>query len=672
MQKIYSLFLIKLFILSPFAFSGSICAVGGGSEERIDWSDAPYGWMVQQADSGHALVMHYSTGSTWLESYFKDLGAASAASLVIDSRRAADDSVNAARVLAADLIFLRGGNQYTYYTLWKGTRVEEAIRQVFERGGVVGGTSAGLAVLGGVDYHAANSSAVSRDCLGDPFHRDITLSDDFLPLVPGVIFDSHFTARVRQGRLIAFVAHWNESQASDIIGVGVDEQTAFCIDNNGIGQVMGKGAAFIVHRRPESSAVCLAHTPLRLFDWSVSALTDGFRYDLKQRRLDSSAEGAKEVDDPPAAFTGVSATIEMAGSDSPQFCRPSLQRLAERAGNSTIVLITDQASSPFFQHLQAAGATDVVTLALADAPFSEIQLTALQSCGQAMVADCPVENLLSGLHAQETFAPVLNQRLNDSSFFLLLCGPPASALGGMTITNTESHSANLRNGALDIIPGLQAFPHLLIGTNTFRDDAYDENRLGGLFFLLFHQSRGLGVLADEAAAFVCQDNRLLPVSDFPVLLIDMEKVSVIDSSDYRERFYYPPRQSAAFYEARLFAISGADSGFLNLENRSWEQVSAVAEPSESTEMPATCHMLIRPNPGRNTIWFEIAHATDRTAPSLEIYDLLGRRVVYRGIHYGPFKWNGRDDFGRRSPAGCYFAVIRTPRQIIRQPFTLLP
>lgn len=126
---------------------GSVLLVGGGSEEYNDWSDRPYRWLVEQAPNRNILILHYATASTFLPAYFQWLGAAGASNLVIPTTEAANDSANYRAILAADGLFLRGGDQWEYVRLWKGTLAQRAIRAVFLRGGVVGGTSAGLAVL---------------------------------------------------------------------------------------------------------------------------------------------------------------------------------------------------------------------------------------------------------------------------------------------------------------------------------------------------------------------------------------------------------------------------------------------------------------------------------------------------------------------------------------------
>ncbi len=118
---------------------GSVLLVGGGSEDYGDWSDRPYRWLVEQAPGGKILILHYATTSSFLPAYFQSLGAVSASNLVVASPEAADDSANYRAILDADGLFLRGGDQWEYVRLWKGTLVQKAIKELFLRGGAGGG-----------------------------------------------------------------------------------------------------------------------------------------------------------------------------------------------------------------------------------------------------------------------------------------------------------------------------------------------------------------------------------------------------------------------------------------------------------------------------------------------------------------------------------------------------
>ena len=113
----------------------------------------------------------------------------------------------------------------------------------------MGGTSAGLAILGEHVFTAEKNTITSEEALQDPFHPAITLESDFLktPLLEGLITDSHFSERERMGRLITFMARLQvDRNSTQMKGVGVDEKTAVLVSPDGHGVVVGQGKAHFV------------------------------------------------------------------------------------------------------------------------------------------------------------------------------------------------------------------------------------------------------------------------------------------------------------------------------------------------------------------------------------------------------------------------------------------
>ncbi|MGA8159739.1 MAG: hypothetical protein WCB76_02970, partial [Acidobacteriaceae bacterium] len=109
-------------------------------------------------------------------------------------------------------------------------------------------TSAGLAVLGQYIYSAQNdkhddSDLTSGKALADPFYRQVVIAPDLLgiPILRGIITDTHFDTRQREGRLLVFMARILASgQAKTIRAIGVDERNAVLVDPDGHAQVIGK------------------------------------------------------------------------------------------------------------------------------------------------------------------------------------------------------------------------------------------------------------------------------------------------------------------------------------------------------------------------------------------------------------------------------------------------
>lgn len=240
-------FFFGCILFVPFSIfsQGQLMLVGGGSETDGGWSDTPYAWMVENASNKKIGIISYSEADDWLPNYFKGLGAVEADNIQISSRAEAESSNIFDQLNTYDALFFKGGDQKKYYEYYKGTPVQEAIESIYNKGGVIGGTSAGLAILSGIIFTAEQGSAYPYDVLEDVNSQYVTLKDDFLNFYPQYLFDSHFIERGRTSRLIGFLAHWYHNQNDLINGIGIDDRTAFCIDKTGLGTVYGTGAASI-------------------------------------------------------------------------------------------------------------------------------------------------------------------------------------------------------------------------------------------------------------------------------------------------------------------------------------------------------------------------------------------------------------------------------------------
>jgi cyanophycinase len=240
-------------MLCLFSFAlhaqGNLMLVGGGGESNGGWSDTPYQWMVENSDNKKIGIISYSDADNWLPDYFVNLGAVEAVNIKIDSRELADQAGMLDSLNQYDALFFKGGDQSRYYEYYKNTAVQTAIEEIYNRGGVIGGTSAGMAILSGVMFTASNGSAYPYDALSDINSQYMTLENDFLQFYPDYIFDTHFIERGRTSRLIGFLANWYENQEKLIKGIGIDDRTAFCINEASVGTVYGTGAASIYHPR---------------------------------------------------------------------------------------------------------------------------------------------------------------------------------------------------------------------------------------------------------------------------------------------------------------------------------------------------------------------------------------------------------------------------------------
>ena len=223
--------------------------MGGGS----DLDDA-FRWLCQKGNGGDFLVLRAS-GDDDYNSYVNKLCPLnSVATVIIPDKRTAEDPAVADIIRHAEVVFIAGGDQANYIRGWKGTPVEDAINANIAAGKPIGGTSAGLAVLGEFVYGALgdkpdDNDLASTDVLPNPYFERVTLIRGFLknPHLENLLTDSHFAKRDRMGRTLGFLARimqdgWSNSPRE----IAIDEKSAVLVEPDGKGTVVGNGKRSIL------------------------------------------------------------------------------------------------------------------------------------------------------------------------------------------------------------------------------------------------------------------------------------------------------------------------------------------------------------------------------------------------------------------------------------------
>lgn len=119
----------------------------------------------------------------------------------------------------ATAVWFGGGAQQRIADAYVGTLVEQQLHAVLQRGGVIGGTSAGAAI---------QSRVMIASGRGEP------VISEGLDLLPGTIVDQHFLKRNRIPRLLSAVRKHPQH-----IGIGIDEETALVL-TDGRARVVGR------------------------------------------------------------------------------------------------------------------------------------------------------------------------------------------------------------------------------------------------------------------------------------------------------------------------------------------------------------------------------------------------------------------------------------------------
>jgi cyanophycinase-like exopeptidase len=221
--------------------SGGLVLMGGGGE-----NDNAMRWFLEQCKGGDVVVLRASGADGYNKYMFSELGVAvnSVQTIVTTGPEAANDLYIARQIRHAEGLWIAGGDQANYVRWWKDSPIGDALRYLIEeKKAAMGGTSAGMAILGEAYFAALNDGITSAEALANPFHEKVTVGGgDFLqhPLLHNVITDTHYDARNRQGRHLVFMARAMKDFRIVPVGIAGEEQTAVCIDPAGYARVFGR------------------------------------------------------------------------------------------------------------------------------------------------------------------------------------------------------------------------------------------------------------------------------------------------------------------------------------------------------------------------------------------------------------------------------------------------
>ncbi|HEX8526405.1 cyanophycinase [Allosphingosinicella sp.] len=257
---------------------GCLIIIGGG-EDRDPAGDRTILREVARHVRGGKLVLATVASRQpkgYFEDYaraFRDLDVGELVELYVEDRNEAGNRKKLSVLDDAAAIFFSGGDQLRITSQIGDTGIEAKVRAIFERGGLIAGTSAGASVMSDTMLVKGTSSESHR--IGD-LHMAPGLG-----LIRDVIIDQHFAERGRFGRLIGAVAH-----NPRVLGLGIDEDTAAVVEEESF-RVIGSGAVYVVDgSRVSHSNVAEARPErvLSMHDVTVHVLAAGDGFDLKQRR----------------------------------------------------------------------------------------------------------------------------------------------------------------------------------------------------------------------------------------------------------------------------------------------------------------------------------------------------------------------------------------------------
>lgn len=274
----------------------------GGAEGRVDEREILSRFIA--LSGGPQARLRFITGATndpngAEQAYgaaMKALGAQNVAFMHLVEAADSSHPQLLAELRQADGIFITGGDQARLMgKLWSTPAMEALHLAVRERGICLAGTSAGAAAMSRAMIAQGPAVMVPQ--------KDVVSLDLGLNFLPQAMVDQHFSQRRRLSRLLSALA-----LRPDLLGIGVDEDTALLIEIGRSVEVIGRSSVTVVDGTEMQSNAGLVQPRdrLELIGVNLHVLPSGQRYRHPWAvRGDASQAGAE----PPAALRSVVARL---------------------------------------------------------------------------------------------------------------------------------------------------------------------------------------------------------------------------------------------------------------------------------------------------------------------------------------------------------------------------
>lgn len=606
------LLLIILFSGINLSAQGFLMLAGGGGESAGGWSDAPYRWVVEHARNKRIAVISYDAAATdWIPNYFKSFGAKSAKNILIASRATADLQSIYDTLLTYDGVFIKGGDQAKYYAYYKGTKTQEALQYIYNKGGVLSGTSAGTAILSPVVYTAEIASVDPATALQNAYTPQITLANDFLTTLPGnYIFDTHFAERGRFGRLSSFLATWYKKTKEIAIGIGVDDHTALCIDSSGKATVYGTGSVGFYYNMNATEPYDTSVTMLRATNMKFTQLIHGCTIDLNSG-LTGGLTGRVE---PLIKEENGRVNLFFSGTDYPS--DDAYAYFVNQAGtkDDAIVIISGNdlaRATDAKSKLQSKGAAEVSVIQAISANQSNITVQENINKAQKFFIIANEYNGFMGFINGGENGNLLKGKLEQSGMISFFAGDNARFAGKTVIDKYKGSGYTSYRGTLEFSPGLGLLKTTAVMPNAFVSAETYENTVTGLPYAMITDSlkyslyitattfAGYGITSDSKSYF----KNISGNSPLVVLQNNATTAGLANQGPY------PASRNIA-------GFGSMDLKFLGVS----DTVTVGTHISASVTKPAGLQMKVYPNPARDSFhiqghgshyWVQIADLTGK-------------------------------------------------------------
>ena len=248
--------------------NGYLLAIGGG---RIP--DSIINKFIELAGGLEAPLVIIPSASedpdtAAIRTVFIEIGFQNISILHTKNREIADSKEFTAPLSKAKAVWFEGGRQWRLVDSYKNTKTEKLLWKVLDRGGVIGGSSAGATIQG---------SFLAR---GDTKNNQIMMGDhqEGFGFISNIAIDQHVIARNRHFDMFDIL-----KERPELLGISIDEGTAILVNNNSV-EVLGDSYVIVYDGSfwsREGSDLKNLPDKENLFYF----LREGDKYNLSQRKV---------------------------------------------------------------------------------------------------------------------------------------------------------------------------------------------------------------------------------------------------------------------------------------------------------------------------------------------------------------------------------------------------
>lgn len=260
---------------------GSLFIIGGG--KRPEKMMKRFVSLAEQHKSGKIIIFPMASsvpdevGPEQTEQ-FKGFGAKAVEYRILD-REQANLEENVSFLDEAGGVFFSGGVQSRLTEILLGTRVHNKLLEIYEQGAVIGGTSAGAAVMSEIMITGDEKREVEERREFSSIEADNIVTAPGFGFVQEAIIDQHFIFRKRHNRLISLIL-----ENPKLLGIGIDESTAVLISPDKSFEVVGLGNV-VVYDASRSQIEIHAEQPLSSHNMVMHILKPGDMFSLVSRKV---------------------------------------------------------------------------------------------------------------------------------------------------------------------------------------------------------------------------------------------------------------------------------------------------------------------------------------------------------------------------------------------------